>query len=317
MQEKIEILSIEIFKTHEKEMGFVETIKRELNWEIGWHYHLDLAWMLREVGHLPPGSLILDAGAGRGLAQFLLSELGYNVISIDLTNRFNNFRKVKKYGPFVHNLNEATAFPKRFRNSGIYRTVKFFSNIFKSDCKARNKLLEIISLNKYKPALTIVEDLQYRKSSDCGRIFVYKSDLKNMALLPNNFVDAVISISALEHNNHQGLKLCLNEMMRVSKPGSALIMTVSASQSEDWFHEPSRGWCYSESSLRNLFQLSDRTFSNFNRKDEFMNSIKKEGNELHKRLDSIYFRSGDNGMPWGKWDPRYQPVGVVKHKQES
>ena len=32
------------------------------------------------------------------------------------------------------------------------------------------------------------------------------------------------------------------------------------------------------------------------------------------RLAAFYARSGDNGMPWGKWDPQYQPVGVCKVK---
>ena len=27
-------------------------------------------------------------------------------------------------------------------------------------------------------------------------------------------------------------------------------------------------------------------------------------------LADFYFRSGDNGMPWGNWDPQYMPVGV-------
>ena len=37
--------------------------------------------------------------------------------------------------------------------------------------------------------------------------------------------------------------------------------------------------------------------------------------ELRDNLASFYFRSGDNGMPWGKWDPQYQPVGVCKVKR--
>jgi ubiquinone/menaquinone biosynthesis C-methylase UbiE len=138
-----------------------------------------------------------------------------------------------------------------------------------------------------------------------------------MALLPDNFVDGVISISALEHNNHQDFTRCLNEILRVAKRGCILALTVSASQSEDWFHEPSKGWCYSESSLRNLFRLPITAKSNFTRKEEFMDKLRKEGNKLHKRLDAMYYRSGNNGMPWGKWDPRYQPVGIVTRKLEG
>ena len=42
--------------------------------------------------------------------------------------------------------------------------------------------------------------------------------------------------------------------------------------------------------------------------------MRKEGNQLHQRLAPVYFRSGDNGMPWGKWEPQYQPVGISKVK---
>jgi hypothetical protein len=39
--------------------------------------------------------------------------------------------------------------------------------------------------------------------------------------------------------------------------------------------------------------------------------------ELRENLASFYFRSGENGMPWGKWDPQYQSVGVLKVKRTS
>jgi hypothetical protein len=38
---------------------------------------------------------------------------------------------------------------------------------------------------------------------------------------------------------------------------------------------------------------------------------------LRDNLASFYGRSGENGMPWGVWDPRYQPVGVCKVKRNG
>ena len=35
---------------------------------------------------------------------------------------------------------------------------------------------------------------------------------------------------------------------------------------------------------------------------------------VRDNLARFYFQSGDNGMPWGKWDPQYQSVGVRKIK---
>jgi SAM-dependent methyltransferase len=317
IQEKIEILGLDLFETHQEEMNIVENIKRELNWEIGWHYLLDLAWMLREISRLPKGSLILDAGAGKGLAQFILADLGYNVISVDLAGRFSYLRKIKKYGSSVYNLNENASSLKDIRDRGIYSFITYICNRLISGGKPENNAPELIARKRYTPTIGSDGNFRRNKSTEYGRIFIYRSNLNNMALLPDNFVDGVISISALEHNNHQDFTRCLNEILRVAKRGCILALTVSASQSGDWFHEPSKGWCYSESSLRNLFRLPITAKSNFTRKEEFMDKLRKEGNKLHKRLDAMYYRSGNNGMPWGKWDPRYQPVGIVTRKLEG
>ena len=106
MQEKIEILSCEFFKTYKEEMEIVERVQRYFNQSIGWHYYLDLAWMIKEVRMLPVGSIILDAGAGTGLSQFILAELGYNVISVDFTNRVFSKKHQERYGEVIHYLND-------------------------------------------------------------------------------------------------------------------------------------------------------------------------------------------------------------------
>jgi ubiquinone/menaquinone biosynthesis C-methylase UbiE len=136
-----------------------------------------------------------------------------------------------------------------------------------------------------------------------------------MPLLPDNFVDAVVSVSALEHNDHADFDKCIDELLRVTKHSGQIVVTVSASQSEDWFHEPSKGWCYCETTIRSLFKLSEDVETNFQRKNTFFEELKEEGNELQKRLSSFYFKSENNGMPWGKWDPKYQPVGILKIKK--
>jgi SAM-dependent methyltransferase len=147
-----------------------------------------------------------------------------------------------------------------------------------------------------------------------GRIIQYRSDIMNMQMLPDGFVDATISISALEHNDDEGVENCVKEMLRVTRPGGILAVTVSASVAEDWFHEPSKGWCYSEGTLKKLFGLPASASSNFSHREALLAAFRKEDNELHRRLASFYYQSGDNGMPWGKWDPQYLPVGVVREK---
>lgn len=71
---------------------------------------------------------------------------------------------------------------------------------------------------------------------------------------------------------------------------------------------------YSEESIKKLFSFTDDIKSNFSEKERLYAQLRQEGNELHKRLSPCYFKSGDNGMPRGKWDPKYQPVGVIKSK---
>jgi ubiquinone/menaquinone biosynthesis C-methylase UbiE len=142
---------------------------------------------------------------------------------------------------------------------------------------------------------------------------IYNEDLTSMPDIPDNSLDAVVAVSALEHNSPEGLQKVVAEIMRKLKPGGKLLATLCAGKDKDWFHEPSHGWCYSDATLRRLFDLPDDTPSNYARYDELFNSL-KNSTELRERLAKIYFQSGDNGMPWGRWNPQYQPVGVCKVK---
>ncbi len=329
MLDKIEILSLDLFKSHNEEMEIVKRMQKYFKQGIGWHYYLDLAWMIREVKKLPRGSLILDAGAGTGLAQFILAELGYNVISADFTTRIFSRRHIKRYKKVIYRLNDQEqTFDNRYirhlqrnYNIPIARLKRGIINkilqplLLCGGIKQEGDAVSIIEKNRYHPKGNgYNEILKSSVPENCGRIFICKCDLKDMVFLPDNFVDGIVSISALEHNDHEDFEKCMEEILRVTKPGGRLSITVSASQSDDWFHESSKGWCYSETSLKKLFKLSEDVPSNFSQKDELFKKLKEENNELHKRLAPFYYKSGSNGMPWGKWDPRYQPVGVVEVK---
>jgi hypothetical protein len=126
----------------------------------------------------------------------------------------------------------------------------------------------------------------------------------------------VVAVSSLEHNSPDDLGLVVAELMRVLKPGSPLLASLGAAKNEDWFHKPSKGWCYSAESLRRAFDLSDEISSNYADYDQLMQEL-TNCTTLQKSLASFYFRSGENGMPWGIWDPQYQPVGVIKIKRNG
>ena len=97
------------------------------------------------------------------------------------------------------------------------------------------------------------------------------------------------------------------------RPGGRLIATLGAAKHQDWFHEPSKGWCYTEATLRDIFDLSDDCPSNYEHYDDLFESL-RDCAESRDNLADFYSKSGNNGMPRRTWDPKYQPVGVVKVK---
>jgi len=145
-------------------------------------------------------------------------------------------------------------------------------------------------------------------------VTIYNQDLVNMSDIPDTSLDAVVSISALEHNEPYILRSVVKELLRVTKPGGKLVATLAAAKEQDWFHEPSKGWCYTEDTLRDIFDLPADCPSNYDRYDKLL-EILRDCAELRDNLAHSYFKSGDNGMPWGIWDPKYQPVGLVKVKR--
>ena len=330
MKEKIEILGLDIFAECWREIEFVEQMKECLNKDIGWHYFLDLAWMMREVSCLKKGSLILDAGGGNGLAQFILAEMGYNVVNADFANPVFSRRVKDRYGDIMFHLNDPgdVTYDNRYTRhllsahnipigpgeqagSRAYISSREEAGLFIDRQRYRPKDAAPVALNG-----AIPYSLKYSVSGLCGCIYLYKCDLKRMDLIPDNFFDGVVSISALEHNDHEDFLRCVDELERITKEGGKMAITVSASREDDWFHEPSKGWCYSEATLRELFRLPHDAPGNYSRRDKLFSELRKQDNELHKRLAPFHFRSGQNGMPWGVWDPQYQPVGVVKIKEK-
>jgi ubiquinone/menaquinone biosynthesis C-methylase UbiE len=147
-----------------------------------------------------------------------------------------------------------------------------------------------------------------------GQISLYHQDLSNLALVEDNSQDAVVSISALEHNEPEKLKTVQRELMRVLKPGGALIATLGATGEKDWFHEPSKGWCFTESTLRDLFEMPAEAKSNYDSFEKLFQEL-KDCQFLQDNLDPYYLKTENCGLPWGKWDLEYSVVGIVKIKK--
>ncbi len=294
MAEKIEIIPVSLLDIHRSRVADLKHLARKLRLEFGWHYLLDLTWILSQLDSFIEKKY-MDAGAGIGMMQWYLAQQGAEVMSVDRESRAHlpmHFR----WHYHVTGL-RAQDLSERVQIGGYAHFDK--PNLFRK-----------VALNVRDFSLMVIP--KRRK----GLVVIYNQDLKNLEDIPDNTFDAVVAVSSLEHNSPQDLEKVVLELIRVLKPGAKLLATLGAGRDKDWFHEPSRGWCYTEASLRRIFGLSPMASSNYDRYDELFQALRNCA-ELRDHLASFYARSGDNGMPWGVWDPQYQPVGVCKLKADD
>ena len=291
MNDKIEILSVEILDQHRPVVRDLKRLARSLGLEFGWHYLLDLTWIISLLGPVK-GKHILDAGAGTGVLQWYLAEQGAELISVDRLSR--------------------ARLPLRFRSryqvSGLRPQDLLPISKLLRDSFAENTRLQL----KLKPQARNLAGLANPHRAP-GRVVIYNQGLNDLADLPTDSMDAVVAVSALEHNPLEELPGVVHELLRVLKPGGTLLASLGAARDVDWFHAPSQGWCYTEASLRHLFDLPSSAPANYDSYDSLFAAL-KDCAELRDNLASFYSKSGENGMPWGRWDPQYQSVGVCKVK---
>ncbi|HSQ27506.1 MAG TPA: class I SAM-dependent methyltransferase [Anaerolineales bacterium] len=298
--DQIEILPVSLLDENRQIVNELRQTAQAFGLEFGWHYLLDLTWMLRQLGPLD-GKQIMDAGAGTGVIQWYLAQQGAEVISVDrnsragLPVRFRSLIRVEGLRPEDLQAPQSSIHPSPDGNSQPFSLRRILSRLKNS---IRNQL-----------------DLR-RHPASSGKVRIYNQDLSDLADIPDNSLDAVVAVSALEHNTPEGLSEVVKELQRVLKPGGILLATLGAAKEDDWFHQASHGWCYTDTSLRKLLDLPASTPSNYVTYDQIMTDL-KNCSELRDNLASFYYKSGDNGMPWGVWDPQYPPVGVRKVKPSN
>jgi len=297
INDRIELLDTGILERQAANIEIIKQKSAEFNIGIGWHYWLDLAWVLEHLGGVE-NKRILDAGAGHGILQFMLAEQGAEIISVDLNSRRNlSMRYRKKFdirGAATDDLNS----PWQVAMSRL-QDATFGS--FRERIVASGKAL----------AGGVAAAMAGKGS---GRIILLHEDLGNLTFVADESVDAIVSVSSLEHNDPENLTHIVAELMRVLKPGGLLLATVPGAKEKDWFHEPSHGWCYTADSLQRLFGIPDGYETNYTDFDPIFSGV-KESQYLQDNLAPLYKESGDNGMPWGIWDPQYPPAAVLKVKR--
>ncbi len=293
----IEILPVSLLDEHRLLVNELKQTAQSFGLEFGWHYLLDLAWILNQLGNLE-GKQIMDAGAGTGIIQWYMALKGAEVISVDRNSRAGLPMRFRAHIRVEGLRKEDLQAPQ----SSIYPTASANNQPF----SPRRILRQLKNFAKNQID-------QQRKPESLGKVRIYNQDLSHLLDIPDNSLDAVVAVSSLEHNTPEGLAQVVQELQRVIKPGGVLLATLGAAKEQDWFHQASQGWCYTDSSLRKLFNMPVSTPSNYSAYDELMSDI-RNCSELHDNLASFYFKSGDNGMPWGLWDPQYPPVGIRKVK---
>jgi SAM-dependent methyltransferase len=270
--------------------------------QIGWHYVIDLTWIYSRAKHWPVGSSVLDAGGGTGPAQFLLAEMGMNVVNADLLHP----NGVPYY---------AARYRAGVRRLGSYTRTDYVDHLRavgqRPNARWRQRLRDSAIVRAIRSSLYVRRHDRWKKHAalarPVGRIEWVEANLSDMPEIPSHSFDAVVSLSALEHVPLPDLSRAVAEIQRVAKPSAQWAITTSGSTASSWFHAPSRGMCFDRPDLESIFGAS------FVGADDAMAILARYGRcaYLRDHLADFYRTSGDNGMPWANWDPKYVPVGIA------
>ena len=299
VSDRLEVLSADLLDQYRSTVEEFQALARRLRIGLGWHYLLDLNWTAALLGSSKSHAQVLDAGAGTGVIQWWLAGRGVDVISVDRRTRRNL----------------ATRFRQQYPVRG-WRT----KDLGPAPRRDIREVMPSISPRRWpdypQELAATLREWTGRNSMvpGSGTVFIYNQGLESMEDIADDSVDDIVSISALEHNSPAGLRVCVAEMMRILKPGGRIIATLGAAKDQDWLHGPSQGWCYTEATLREIFDLPDDCQCNYDSYDRLFQLL-RDCRELRDNLADFYYQSDNNGMPWGRWDPQYQPVGVVKVKR--
>lgn len=259
---------------------------------LGWHYILDLIWLLRE---LPEGKnlRILEVGGGLGLFQFILADRGHSVISADmrdreLPSRLRSIYRIKEMGfegKIEHKYLKHHGFNSRPGKSSIRSRLAKLLRGTKSEKKSTNPNLPVVSF--------------------------YRCNAANMKEIEDRSIDVIVSVSAMEHNAPEVSQQIVAETLRVVKPGGKIMHTTSACKQGQDFHEESHSHLFGHERLAEIFALKNYEH-NFDRFEELKEAL-DQSRYLRKWLAYSYYQSEKNGMPNGLWAPKYMPVGLIKH----
>jgi len=274
---------------------------------IGWHYITDISWIFSRVENWPAPFRILDAGGGNGPLQFLLAEMGHEVTNVDFSLMEPDATLADRYRMSYRVLPGLSASPyldHMRKNKNAPKLEKILKDLIKT-----SPPYKFLSRRRYASRHEKFKAMLNRNNGRIGHLDWIRGNLSNMPEIPSGHFDAVVSLSALEHIPIEDLPSTISQIKRVLKPDAEWAITTSGTEkNKTWFHERSRGYCFSREDLGKFF--GSRPASS--RSPSEILALYRDCAYLREGLPRFYFESDNNGMPWGKWDPQYIPVGIYR-----
>lgn len=303
MTDRLELLSEDLIEQHMPLALEVLAASSRLGLPLGWHYVLDLVWLLRELD-LPPGATVLDAGAGWGLAQFLCADRGYRVVSVDMSARVPRAEFAHLYN--FETLGSGAAIEHAYLDHQRLSLAEAWRVALNTPLGALpGKIGRRLGLATPPKAPPVV--------ANAPRVTLYRANLERLDALADASVDAVISVSALEHNPPAALPKVMRELTRVLRPNGQMLITTSACARGEVYHAPSHSHLQDEAGLTQSYALESPR-SNF---AEFaaIEAALRRPRYLDRWLAWTYDHRPVSGMPGRIWDPAYLPVAIARRRR--
>jgi ubiquinone/menaquinone biosynthesis C-methylase UbiE len=314
----IEILKADLLDDQDK-LSEIDYWLRVMNRPQGWHYDMDIIWLLKglEDAGIKKGDTILDAGAGMGITQFVLAAKGFNVISLDFSPRSNLALakgifeiEVIEEGDlsYKHDYIGFVKYDSSLSKEKNSRGPRLYQKVWKIMGRGPRYMLSRMKQqfqNKQNKQININE--KGHNHNDFGNIKFIRAAFHDMPLKDEE-VDALVSVSAIEHSDPKLMEQNINEMKRVVKEGNPLFITTSGTvENKDWFHEKTQGWCFSKETFSKIIgdDIHDK-FAPERAENQILSS-----DIWRKRIDPYYVNDPDSEFYQGKIQSLpYLPVGI-------
>lgn len=314
---KISLLSIEYLKDKRK-LDEIDYWLKIMGRPQGWHYDLDIVWILSELekAGIKKGDTILDAGGGLGITQFILASRGYNVISLDFSKRkipilskgiFDIKIEDQEGLDYEHNYMGSVDYKetnKTINNKGSSIVKSLYNFLFNKTLIQKSSIIN--NFFKTRETLKLNRIEKEKNNSNYGSIKFLRASFHDMPIA-NRSVDALVSVSAIEHADKKLMLKNHSEMLRAVKKGGPLLISTSAtSNREDIFDEKTLGWCFSLDSLKKLDNDFDIDYDYKKVENDILKS-----KEWLNRLDSYYYSDPESVFYNKRMQTLpYLPVGI-------